>query len=367
MEEIARKVYKKILWNGKNVTEDISKYISEITYTDHEEEALDDISIKLDNTLGNWSNQWQPLEGDTLEVFIGYEDKSFKCGLFQVDEVVDSWSPDITEVKALSSFITKKLRTKNSHAFEAQTLRQIAQYFCKKHNLGLVDDTSNMLSQINLERKTQEEKTDLAFLSELAKEYGFIFNIKGDKLVFTSYYNLDNAPSVKSIYKWQTTSGSITRKTYDTYSSAKLSERDVKSNEVKNDNQKWDSTTVSDNDLVVKGKGGSAQGRHQKVKGGLWNKNKFQTAGSLELVGTPEFLSGVNFDFIGMYLNSGKYHITSSTHRLIGNEAYLTSIEIRRTGTVPKPRRVPPVKEDSTIGGDEDYDGVENESFLGGN
>ena len=40
------------------------------------------------------------------------------------------------------------------------------------------------LQKIEVERKTQEKQTDLAFLSRLAREYGIVFSVRGDQLVF---------------------------------------------------------------------------------------------------------------------------------------------------------------------------------------
>ena len=93
----------------------------------------------------------------------------------------------VIEIKTIASWITKALRTRNNKAFEAMSLKQVALFFCGKHGLTLVDKSSISISQINLERKTQENKTDLAFLSELAKEYGFLFSVKGNQLVFIDY------------------------------------------------------------------------------------------------------------------------------------------------------------------------------------
>lgn len=53
-------------------------------------------------------------------------------------------------------------------------MKQIAQYFATKHGLKLVGNVSD-LQKIEVEHKTQEKQTDLAFLSRLAREYGIVF------------------------------------------------------------------------------------------------------------------------------------------------------------------------------------------------
>ena len=361
MEEIANKPIAKIIWNGKNVTGDLQPFLSSVTYTDNEEGAADDVSIVLDNGSGLWYGDWYPAEGDILELYLGYENKLLNCGLFQIDELNFTGKPDIITVKAIASFVTKSLRTRNSKAFEAQTLRQIALYFCGKHGLKLVDNSDKMLGQIYIERKTQEEKTDLQFLSELATEFGFIFSIKGNDLIFTSFYNLDNADAIKDISIYQIGNYSITEKCFDTYAYANLVKRDAKKNTVSNEYQTFDGKTVKEDLLLISGSGGNKKTQEAKVKAGLWSKNRFKQSGSLnDFPGDPYLVAGMNFNLTGLNLISGKYHITKSNHTITGDGAYTTSVDIRKCGEILKPKRVPPPKIEKT-----EYD--ENTSDFDGN
>lgn len=339
--EVSRKASFRTIWNDKNVTEDLSKYLSSVSYTDHEEGFSDEVSFTFDNSTGLFSEDWYPTAGTTIQLFIGYEDKQVDCGLFQVDEVVLTGLPDVAEIKAMAAGVTQALRTRNSKAFEALNLKQIAQFYCNKHGLELVD-TSSMLSQINLDRKTQKDETDLSFLSNLAKEYGFIFSIKGKKLIFISYYDLDNQPSIKEIDKTEIGNYSLTEKTYDTYASSLISVKNPKKGKVVESTSNAELVSYAGDVFKVYGSAPNKQIAEAKAKAGLWNKNKFKQSGSLSnLEGDPDLVAGVNFDLTGVGLGSGKYHITTSTHTVTGNDSYTTSIEIRKTGTVPKPKRVP--------------------------
>lgn len=338
---IARQGIVKVLWNTKDVSTEVQSYLSSVTFTDHEEGAADECEFTFDNESGIWSNDWYPVQGDTLHVYIGYDGSLMDCGLFEVDEITLSGTPDVIEVKAISAGFTTALRSRNNKAFEAQTLKQIAKYFCKKHGLTLVDDT-NMLSQINLERKTQENETDLHFLSEIAKEYGFLFSIKGTKLVFVSYYALDNANAIKDVDKSTISSYSFTEKCYDTYAAGKISKRNPKTGKNVQWNAKNVLTSKQTDVALFSGHVSNTKQAEAKVAGGLWNKNKFKQTGTLSgLIGDPELRAGVNFNSTGFGLASGKYHITTATHTVDGNGGYLMDLEIRKTGTVPKPKRVP--------------------------
>lgn len=349
MEEITITPVARITWNGHDATTDLKPFLSSVTFTDHEEGAADDAEITLDNGEGLWSNSQYPTEGDTMQLYLGYSDSLIDCGLFQIDELTLSGAPHIIEIKTISSFISKTLKTKNSKAFEAQTLRQIAQYFCGKHSLKLIDKTENMLAQVYVDRKTQEEKTDLQFLSELAKEYGFLFSVKGNKLTFTSYYELDNAPAVKDISVFQLSNYSITEKTYDTYSSGFLARRNSRQNKLIKAEYSDNSNTANVNSQQVTGYVADKKHAEQRIRGHLWNKNKSKQSGFLnDLPGDPSLVAGININLTGFGNASGKYHITTSTHRLSGDGAYTTSLEIRKTGSIPKPQRVPPPKVEKT-------------------
>lgn len=338
--EVAKQAKVKILWNKKDVTSDVSKYISSVEYSDHEEGMSDEATFVFENTTAIWSNDWYPTEGDTIELFIGYNDNLLNCGLFQVDEITISGMPDIIEMKTLAAGITKALRTRNNKAFEDLSLKQIANFFCNKHGLKLVD-TSSMLGMVNLDRKTQENKTDLQFLSELAQEYGFIFSIRGNQLIFMSYHDLDNAKSVKELDKTEVGNYSITQKTYNTYASAEFIARNKKKGKVVK-SEIIALEIKGDNILKVKGDAKKGSQATAKVKAGIWEKNRFkQTCRIGSLQGDPSLVAGVNIDLTGFGVASAKYHITSSSHSISGDGAYLMNLELRKTGDIPKPKRIP--------------------------
>jgi len=334
--EVAEKVIVKILWNAKDVTKDVSVYLSSFSYVDVEEGFSDDLTLSFDNSTGIWSNEWYPQKGDTLQAYFGFNSLT-DSGLFEIDEITVSGPPDMIQVKCLAAGITKALRTRNNKAFENQTLRQIATFFAIKHNLKLVDQSS-MLSKINLDRKTQKDTTDLKFLTDLAKEYGFIFAVRGNQLVFTSYYALDNAASIGTIDIREISSYDLTEKTTDTYASATFKARIPKQNKVINQKSSytdWDGKIIVEDTLMTSGKATSAGQAEAKTNANLWGKNKFKQSGSISVPGNARYISGVNFDLTGIGVLSGKWHIVKSTHTIMGD--YSMELEIRKTGTIPKP------------------------------
>lgn len=91
--EALEKVIAKITVNGKNVTADVSPYLSRLSYADKEEAESDDLTLTFEDTAGHWQNGWYPEQGDTLEVSIGTPDAPLDCGLFEIDEIGWSFRP----------------------------------------------------------------------------------------------------------------------------------------------------------------------------------------------------------------------------------------------------------------------------------
>ena len=341
--EIAREGKILIYWNGRNVTGDISKYISAVSYTDHEEGSCDECSITLLNEDGLWSGSWYPDFGDTVRIYLGYTDSLMDCGLFEIDELKFSGVPDMLEIKGIAAGITKELRTRNNKEFESQTLKQIAEYFCTKHSLELVDDTvidstQASIGQVVIDRKTQEDKSDLQFLAEIATEYGFVFSIRGTKMVFVSYYTLDNKESSFTLRKNQLSNYSISEKTWDTYQAANVKSLDVKNDAVIEDSQNSEVETTKVDTIEIKSGSRNTQQAEIVAKAALWDKNKLKQTGALnDLPGNAGYVAGLNFDLVSMQNMGGKWHITTSNHNVSGDGAYTTSLEIRKTGFIPIP------------------------------
>jgi phage protein D len=230
METIRRNVAE-ISIAGKNVTGDVSAYLSKITYTDKEEGESDDISLTFEDTAAVWQSAWYPSQGDTLRVKLGTSGHLLDCGSFEIDEMEFELSPDTVTMKGIATGITKNLRTQSSKAFEKQSLHKIAQYFADKNELKLVGKTSK-LQKIEIERKTQDNQTDIAFLSDLAKEYGIVFSVRGDQLVFIDRDELHKQNGILTIDRFQMSRARFRDKTSQTFSGASASKRNVKKNDV---------------------------------------------------------------------------------------------------------------------------------------
>lgn len=323
-----------IVVNGKNVTEDVTPYLSRLTYTDKVEAESDDITLSFEDTGGHWQNGWYPQQGDTLAVTIGTPGSPLDCGIFEIDEIELELPPDTVTIKAIGAAISKSLRTRNSKAFEKQSLKSIAQYFANKHGLKLTGNTSE-LQKIEIERKTQDKQTDLAFLAGLAKEYGIVFSVRGGQLVFMDIDELEKQPAVLTIQKNEISKARFADKTSHVYGGAAVTTRNMKSNKIRHwkitpseqdggkgtlTNDIWQGNVTAENDTQAQA----------KAKGALKAKNKDKITGTITVPGNVKLVAGVNIELSDIGQFSGKWHVVSSGHSIDNSGGYTTDASIRK-------------------------------------
>jgi phage protein D len=313
---------------GKNVTTDIGKYLSSITYTDRIDEHSDDISLTFEDTKALWQSSWFPSQGDPMQVKFGMLRNLLNCGQFEIDEVELETSPDTVTVKAIAAPITQAIRTKNSKAFEKQTLREIAQYFADKHQFKLTGDVGK-IQKIVIERRTQDNQTDTTFLASLAKEYGLIFSVRDRQFIFIDEADLEKVDSIMTLERSQIYKSNFRDKTSETFNSAAISKRNILSNEV----VKWE-TAPNENEkkdtLVIDGRVEDVSQAQAKTAASLKNKNKEKITGYVAIPGDPALVAGVNIDLKDVGKFSGKWYIVSSVHTVDAHNGYMTTVRIRK-------------------------------------
>ena len=314
----------KIEYNQKDITKDVSNQVLNIEYTDYEHGQSDEITITFDDTQKLWQSSWIPSKGDSIRVFIGYEgEKLLNCGVFEIDEIEFATPPDILTVKALATGITKALRQNNSVAYENKTLKQIASEIAQKHSLTLVGE----IEDVRVERITQNQERDLTFLKKLAEQYGYIFKIAEGNLVFYKTEKLTGANAAKILYRTDLTRITLSEKTSKNYKAVTVSYHNPKTGKK--------ITATAKNEKCVKGdtlkiteRCENKQQALLKAKAALAKGNN-TIEGSIDLVGTPSLIAGLNIELKDLGYFSGKYHITQTRHFIDRTSGYGTSLEVK--------------------------------------
>lgn len=183
-------------YNVKDITHDITAYVTSITFTDKLSGESDEIEIELEDSAQRWRDAWYPGMGDTLTLQLGYKGQTLaECGRFSIDEIELSGPPDSVSLRGRSASVTHAMRTKSNRGFENTTLAAIAGRIAHKHKLKL----EGQIAPLKLERITQYGESDLAFLTRLAKDYGYMVKVTSEKLIFSHLGKLREAPSLRTL------------------------------------------------------------------------------------------------------------------------------------------------------------------------
>lgn len=312
-----------LFYEKKNITKDVAPYVTSIEYTDVEHGESDELVISFEDSEKLWQSSWIPTKGDCLRVYLGYEaEKLLNCGIFEIDELEYDTPPDVITVKGLATGIKKPLRQKNSVGYENKTLKQIAKEIADKHSYTLVGEVAD----VRVDRITQNQERDLTFLTKLAEQYGYIFKIAENKLVFYDVTKLKGAKSTQIFYKSDLSHINLREKTSQKYKSVQVSYYDPK--------QKKTVKASATNKDVVKGDTLKITARcSDKKQAILKAKASLNTAdtkieGSLEFVGNPYLIAGLNIELKGIGHFSGKYHIKQARHTYDRSSGYKTYCEV---------------------------------------
>jgi len=224
--------YYRVYYNDKNITNDISRYLIELRYTDKITGESDELDITVDNVDGKWSDAWYPEKGANLRIDIGYDETNcIKSLSFKLDEIRLSFGPedgDIVTIKGMGAGVGNTLKTKKSYAHENKTLSEIVNTIAGKYGYTVVGPVGN----ITIGRVTQKREKDITFLQRLADEYGYIFNIKGTKLIFTPIKSLEEVPRVLTLDKTDCSSIEVTDKSFEVYNKATVKSHNPNTNKV---------------------------------------------------------------------------------------------------------------------------------------
>lgn len=359
-----RRVHLKVVYNGKNITQDLTGYLTSFQYNDAKPGEQDDISLTLVDKDRKWSKAWTPVVGDIIKVEIRLinwykegEKLSLYPGAFEVDTVELSGPPDTVNIKAMAVPITggPALREKRSKAWEKVRLRTVAQEIATRAKLKLAYEVNDNPLYDRLE---QSDQTDLEFLQDTTKKEGISLKVSGSSLVLYDEAKFESQKPVLSFaygkaniisYSFSVSESNASYAScVVTYTSTKTASKTKKKKsggaKAAADDKKKDaktSTTISGK-YVIPGAKGPVLKVNEKVesiaeanklaKNRLREKNKEAGTAKLTVMGDTRLAAGSTITISGFGRFDGKYIIVSASHALTGG-AYATDMEIRRVLT----------------------------------
>lgn len=336
----------------KDITSDITPYVTNISYSDNIKNESDTIEVTLEDTDGRWLNAWYPGKGDTLTLKIGYQgEKLLTCGTFSIDEIEVASPPSTVSIRGVATSVNAALRTKSSRGFEKTTLAAIANRIAKKHKLSLVGS----IESISIDRVTQYAETDVAFLRRLASEYGYAVKIVSDQLIFSHLDTLRSQEPVKKLQPQDVARFSLRDTINRVYKAVKVKSQNSRSKKLvahtqaqqplvvynpdgtaSNSTQKPSGKSTSADTLKVTSRARSQKTAKIKADAALAKHNEYQQTGAITVMGASQLIAGNKITLDGFGHLSGSWLITTARHSFDRASGYVTELEVARgqiTGT----------------------------------
>lgn len=322
----------RLTYNGKDISRDLAPYLLAASYTDHLEGEADEIEIQVEDSAARWHDAWYPGLGDVLTLALGYQGETLlNCGEFEIDQVEFGAPPNIVTLRALSAGVTKTSRTRRSRGYEGRSLRDIAEDVARRHGLTLVGNPPDL----TLDRVTQYQETDLAFLNRLAAEYGAAFKVNGDRLTFTQLAERRATAPVLTLKMSDVTSWRLTDKIKGVYQTAKVRYHDPKTRrlveaETTSVGPETAGQRTSADELRLAGRARQPAVAQAQADAALAKANLDKLTGTITLPGQMNLVAGVTLTLAEWGRLSGQYLVQSARHELTRSGGLTTEIELKK-------------------------------------
>lgn len=333
----------RLVYNQKDITHDVSVYVTSVSYTDRLSGESDEIQVDLEDSEGRWRDAWYPGKGDTLTLQMGYTGEPLReCGTFSIDEIELSGPPDSVSLRGLATSVTVAMRTKVSRGFENTTLAAIAQRIAGKHHLQL----QGQIEPLTLDRVTQYDETDLAFLKRLARDYGYLVKVTHTHVIFSSLDKLRDAPPAFTFTRSDISRYSLRDTINRIYKGAKHRSQNPLTKQVVTYQADGGESTAtvsaatrgsntSADTLTLSGRTGNQGIASHRTRAALSLKNQYQKVASMSMAGNIRLRAGHNITLTGFGASDGKWLTSSVRHSMTRSGGYSMDVEMAR-GPVAK-------------------------------
>ena len=166
--------------DGRDITPSIDARLDSLSLSECRGNESDQLDLVLNDSDGTVR---LPPRGAEIALRMGWAGETLiDKGLFTVDEVEHSGSPDQVHIRARAADMRKSLRIRRDQSWHGTTLGDIVGAIAKRHDLqGRVDDA---LAGVKVAHIDQTGESDLHFLTRLATQYDAVATVKKDRLVF---------------------------------------------------------------------------------------------------------------------------------------------------------------------------------------
>ncbi|MGC1342670.1 MAG: hypothetical protein WA854_10105 [Candidatus Binataceae bacterium] len=315
---------------GVNISGEISAMVRAISYVDRLGASSGDLCVEVEDHAQRWQGPWYPALGDSVEAFLGYNGgQLLECGSFQVDDLQLCGPPDVFRLGCLAAYVTPAMRTRNSAAYEGQTLLGIAATIAGKYGLGLV--SAPEVEDVAFARVTQRDETDLQFLARLADEFGYDFTVRGTQMVFYAHAALMIAAPIATIVRSDLERFEFRNRTRRIYAAASAAYFDPSGKQLIAQSASASVATPTGDTLKLIARCENAVQAGLRATAALNRNNQSFFSARLTGPGNPALSAGCNVLLSGWGMLDGIYLIETARHLLSRERGYTTELEALRS------------------------------------
>lgn len=170
----------RITIDGQDISARIRPRLINLNITDNRGFESDTIDLTLDDTDGQLA---LPRKGATMQVWLGWQGEPLvDKGTYTIDELEHSGAPDQLSIRGKAADLRGSLNKSREQSYHNQTLADILAIIAGRNHLQLSVDEH--WGQELLPHTDQQNESDAAFLSRLAKDFDAIATIKQGALLF---------------------------------------------------------------------------------------------------------------------------------------------------------------------------------------
>ncbi len=320
----ARKVKINIEYQGKNITDNISQYITDFSYNDEANGKGDTVSINVADKNKNWLSNL-PHKYDVIKSSIILENwvdnKSFKffCGTFYVDQLNINSNPLTIKIGAISTPVETSFKTtERKKTWKSETIETIAQNITKNIGVKLVYEADKIYI-----KSIEQSTNDCDFLYSVCEKYGLSMKIFNDKIIIYDEERYEKKSIIATLQEKDIITLSYNATLEKNYTCGKMSYSSTSSkNDIKvtiGTGKRW---------LNVSEKADSKADAELKLKARIKQANNDMNTMSITIYPNPKIIATSVIFIQGFGNLSGKYYVKSVSHSI--NNIYTMTLELRK-------------------------------------
>lgn len=170
----------RVILDGMDLTDRFKPRLLDLTLTESRGGEADQLDLRIHDHDGRLA---LPRRGVELSMAIGWVDAGLiDKGIFRVDEVEHSGSPDMITIRARSVDLSHPMRTRRERSWHQVTLGDVVRTLAGEH--GLQARIAPALASIAIAHLDQTGESDVHLLSRLGQRYDAVATVKSGSLLF---------------------------------------------------------------------------------------------------------------------------------------------------------------------------------------